>query len=239
MSNLKSAILSLIRADAVTRVWVPTDFAAFGSRDAVDKTLQRLVSDGELRRIDRGLYDKPTISRLTKRPTSPDYRAVVEAIARRDQLRLLVDSLTAANDLGLTDAVSTRVTIHTDARRRAVKLDNLLIEFKQTAPSRLYWAGRPAMRVVQALYWLKDALATDRQGILSKLSKLLADPAHGEAVRKDLLEGFSALPAWMQSLVRELPRCDPKTASAIVFQQLKAGENSKRPHSKSAIGEAA
>jgi hypothetical protein len=37
-----------------------------------------------------------------------------------------------------------RVTIHTDTRRRAIQLDKLTIEFKQTAPSRLYWAGRPA-----------------------------------------------------------------------------------------------
>lgn len=237
MSDLKSSVISLVKADGANHVWVPTDFAALGSRDAVDKTLQRLVHDGELRRIDRGLYDRPTINRLTKRPTNPDYRAVVDAIARRDQLRLLVDGMTAANDLGLTDAVPARVTIHTDARRRAVKLDKLVIEFKQTAPSRLYWAGRPAMRVVQALHWLKDILATDRQRILSKLSKLLADPVHGDSVRKDLLEGFSTLPTWMQSLVRELPRCDPKTAIATGLKQPQTSENAKRPRSKRAIGE--
>ena len=67
----------------------------------------------------------------------------------------------AANDLGLTDAVPARVTIYTDTRRRSIKLDKLLIEFKHAAPSRLYWAGRPAMRVVQALYWLKDTLSSD------------------------------------------------------------------------------
>lgn len=239
MSDLKSAVLSLVIADGASRVWVPTDFAAFGNRDAIDKTLQRMVRDGELRRIDRGLYDRPTINRLTQRPTSPDYRAVVDAIARRDQLRLLVDGMTAANDLGLTDAVPARVTIHTDARRRAVKLDNLVIDFKQTAPSRLYWAGRPAMRVVQALYWLKDTLATDRQRILSKLSKLLEDPAHGDAVRKDLLEGLSMLPTWMQSLVRELPGCDPQTAKASVLKRPKASASAKRPRSKSAIREGA
>ncbi|MDO9202485.1 MAG: DUF6088 family protein [Hydrogenophaga sp.] len=228
MSNLKSAVVSLVKTGEPSHVWVPTDFSAFGSRDAVDKTLQRLVHDGELRRIDRGLYDRPTINRLTQRPTSPDYRAVIDAIARRDQLRMLVDGMTAANDLGFTDAVPARVTVHTDARRRAVKLDNLIIEFKQTAPSRLYWAGRPAMRVVQALYWLKDTLVTDRPRILSKLSALLADPIHGDVVRKDLLEGFSTLPTWMQNLVRELPGCNP-TASA----------NAKRPRPKSVIGEAA
>lgn len=238
MSDLKSAVVSLFKADGPSHVWVPTDFAAFGSRDAVDKTLQRMVRDGELRRIDRGLYDRPTINSLTKRPTSPDYRAVVDAIARRDKLRLLVDGMTAANDLGLTDAVPARVTIHTDSRRRAVKLDKLVIEFKQTAPSRLYWAGRPAMRVVQALHWLKDTLATDRQRILNKLSKLLAEPVHGNAVRKDLLEGFSTLPAWMQGLVRELPGCDPKTATAPVLKRAQTGGSAKSPRLKSAIGEA-
>ncbi|CAM3822363.1 DUF6088 family protein [Polaromonas hydrogenivorans] len=238
MSDLKSAVLSLIKADGPGHVWVPTDFAAFGNRDAIDKTLQRMVRDGELRRVDRGLYDRPTINRLTKRPTSPDYRAVVDAIARRDQLRLLVDGMTAANDLGLTDAVPARVTIHTDARRRSVKLDNLVVEFKQTAPSRLYWAGRPAMRVVQALHWLKDTLATDRQRILSKLSKLLADTVHGDAVRKDLLEGFGTLPTWMQNLVRELPGCDPKTATATVLKRPQTSVGAKRPRSKRAIGEA-
>lgn len=210
MSDLKNHISSLIAAAGPSHIWVPTDFAQFGTRDAIDKTLQRMVQAGDLRRIDRGLYDHPTVSSLTKRPTTPDYRIVVDAIARRDQLRLLVDGMTAANDLGMTDAVPARVTIHTDARRRSIQLDNLVIEFKLTAPSRLYWAGRPAMRVVQALHWLKDTLATDRDRILSRLAQVLADPVHGPTICQDLLDGFSMLPAWMQSLVRELPGCNPQ-----------------------------
>lgn len=214
MSDLKSIIAAQIDAAGPSHVWVPTDFAQLGNRDAIDKTLQRMVQAGDLRRIDRGLYDKPTLNRLTKRPTTPDYRAVVEAIARRDQLRLLVDGMTAANDLGLTDAVPARVTIHTDARRRAIQLDKLTIDFKQTAPSRLYWAGRPAMRVVQALHWLKDTLVSDRDRILRRLAQVLADPTHGAAIRQDLIDGFGAMPAWMQSLVRELPGCDQQLAAA-------------------------
>lgn len=140
---------------------MPTDFAYLSSRDSIDKTLQRMVLAGELRRIDRGLYDRPKLNRLNKRYTTPDCRAVLEAIARRDNLRLLVDGMTAANDLGLTDAVPARVIIHSDTRRRAVQLDNLTIDFKQTAPSCLYWAGRLAMRIVQALYWLKDTLPSE------------------------------------------------------------------------------
>lgn len=222
MSNLKSIIAVQIDAAGPGQVWVPTDFAQLGNRDVIDKTLQRMVQAGDLRRIARGLYDKPTLNRLTKRSTTPDYRAVVEAIARRDQLRLLVDGMTAANDLGLTDAVPAHVTIHTDARRRAIQLDKLTIDFKQTAPSRLYWAGRPAMRVVQALHWLKDTLVSDRDRILRRLAQVLAEPTHGAAIRQDLIDGFSALPAWMQSLVRELPGCDPQLAVAKT-PQLRSG----------------
>ena len=214
MSDLKTQITQLVAAAGGSRVWVPTDFAQLATRDAVDKTLQRLVAGGELRRIDRGLYDKPVPNKLTHRPNPPDYRAVVEAIARRDRLRLLVDGMTAANDLGLTDAVPARVTIHTDARRKTVTLDNLTIEFKPTAPSKLYWAGRPAMRVVQALHWLKDAIGSDSDHIVRKLGRVISDPIQGEAIRKDLLEGFSALPIWMQTVVRELPGCDPNEVIA-------------------------
>ncbi|AMP02085.1 MULTISPECIES: DUF6088 family protein [Collimonas] len=223
MSVLKSHISTLIEAAGPGQVWVPTDFAQLGNRDAIDKTLQRMVLAEELRRIDRGLYDRPKWNNLTKRPTSPDYRAVVEAIARRDQLRLLIDGMTAANDLGLTNAVPARVTIHTDTRRRTVQLDNLTVEFKQTAPSRLYWAGRPAMRIVQALHWLKDTLTSDRSLVLNKLTKVLDDPIHGAAIRQDLLDGFNVLPAWMQNLVRELPRCDPQVLSTATRQSPSAG----------------
>lgn len=222
MSELKSNIAALIEAAEPGQVWVPTDFAQLGGRDAIDKTLQRMVQAGLLRRIDRGLYDRPSINSLTKRPATPDYRAVVEAIARRDHLRLLVDGMTAANDLGMTNAVPARVTIHTDTRRRAVQLDKLTIEFKQTAPSRLYWAGRPAMRIVQALYWLKDTLTSERSSILNKLTKVLADPVHGPAIRQDLLDGFKVLPTWMQSLVRELPGCDPQVALTATRQSPEA-----------------
>jgi Family of unknown function (DUF6088) len=70
------------------------------------------------------------------------------SIARRDQTRVVMDGLTAANDLGFTTAVPARVSVLTDARLRPVHLGNQQIRFKTVAPSRLYWAGRPAVRIV-------------------------------------------------------------------------------------------
>jgi hypothetical protein len=117
---------------------------------------------------------------------------------------MLVDGITAANDIGLTDAVPARVVVHTDARRHSLRLDNLVIEFKRAAPRRLYWAGRPAMRVVQALHWAKDMLSSDRDRIAARINKILADPKNGPAIRADLEAGFGTLPIWMQEFVRSL-----------------------------------
>jgi Family of unknown function (DUF6088) len=203
-SPIKAKILKRIAPKHASRVWTPDDFAHLASRDLVDKTLQRLAKAGVLRRIDRGLYDQPRINSLTQKPTGPDYREILDALTRRDQVRMLVDRLTAANDLGLTDAVPAHVVVHTDGRRRSISVDNLTIDFKLTAPSKLYWAGRPGMRVVQALHWTKDLGSDDRDGVLTRLAAVLADPVHGPAIRKDLEAGLKTVPSWMQSMIRRL-----------------------------------
>ena len=145
-------------ATSPDEVWTPGDFADLGSRAAVDKTLQRLVTAGDLRRVDRGLYDQPRKNELTGRPAVPDYRAVIRAVTRRDQERALIDGMTAANDLGLTTAVPARIEVLVDAQLKSIKLGSQEVHFKFAAPSRLYWADRPAMRVVQALHWMQEFL---------------------------------------------------------------------------------
>ncbi|MER9375463.1 DUF6088 family protein [Mesorhizobium sp. M0491] len=117
-------------------VWTPGDFADLGSRSAVDKTLQRLAAAGELRRIDRRLYDRARTNNLTGRATVPDCRAVIRAVMRRDRARAVVDGMTAANDLGLTTAVPARIEVLVDARLKPIKLGTQEIHFKYAAPTR-------------------------------------------------------------------------------------------------------
>ncbi|MEZ2410414.1 DUF6088 family protein [Bosea sp. RCC_152_1] len=197
----------MARIDATpAEVWTPADFADLASRAAIDKTLQRLVAAGELRRIDRGLYDKPRKSNLTGKPAVPDYRAVIRAVTRRDQARVVVDGMTAANDLGLTTAVPARIEVLIDARLKPITLGKQVIHFKSAAPSRLYWAGRPGMRVVQALYWMQDMMSTedDLRSVENELRRLLTAPKHGKEIREDLRAGLSAMPIWMQDFLRPL-----------------------------------
>jgi len=200
-------LLDRLRArvdDAPRQVWTPADFADIGGRAAVDKALQRMVTSGQLRRIQRGLYDKPSQNALTGKSTVPDYRAVIDAIARRDQVRWLIDGMTAANTLGLTNAVPAKIEVLVDARLKPVTLDNQKIVFKQAAPSRLYWAGRPGMYLVQALHWLHDVMSSDEEqaAVQSAVRRLLASHETGPALLDDLKSGFAATPIWMQDILR-------------------------------------
>lgn len=210
------------------KVWTPVDFLDLGPRAAVDKSLQRLTANGQLSRIDRGLYYRADTNRLTGKPTTPGVRAIVDAIARRDQTRVVVDGMTAANDLGLTTAVPARVVVLTDARLRPIQIGNQRIVFQTVAPSRLYWAGRPAMRVVQALYWLQDLLGSDDAQIVQRLAAILEDPAHGNSIRDDLRQGIHTLPIWMQSIVRQL-LSDQGDKRGIVADGRRGQENRATP----------
>lgn len=216
--DLRNLVLDRILSDSSV-VWTPGDFADLGSRAAVDKTLQRLATVGELRRVDRGLYDRKRRNPLTGQPAVPDYRAVIQAVARRDRVRVLIDGMTAANDLGLTTAVPARIEVLVDARLKPIRVgDSQEIRFRTAAASRLYWAGRPGMRVVQALYWLQDLLGNqeERERVIAQLRRILDDPKHGDVIRDDLRAGLSALPIWMQEFLRDLivSSADSKTAAA-------------------------
>lgn len=205
-TSIVTAIRDRIAGPRQPRVWTAEDFADLGARAAIDQALHRLMASGKIRRIARSLYDLPGTNRITGKPTSPDPRAVIDALARKGNVRILVDGITAANDLGLTDAVPARIEVLTDGRLQSIKLGNLTLDFHYAAPSRLFWAGRPAMRFVQALHWLRDMLSSDDGALRRRLISILRNPEHGQAIRDDLRAGFSALPEWMRVIVRDLLR---------------------------------
>jgi hypothetical protein len=127
---------------------------------------------------------------------------------------MLIDGMTAANDLGLTNAVPGKVIVHTDARIKPIQIGNLIIQFKLASPSKLIWADRPAMRVVQALHWLKDGIKqkdpSTQADIKATLSRVFSDPKVGPNIQRDLKKDLSHLPAWMHSLLQGLSKDSPQ-----------------------------
>lgn len=211
-SDTLNRIRDRIAKTAPSGVWSRADFLDIGTPNAVEKALQRLVNRGDIRRPYRGLYDKPGISRLTGKMVFPPRSSFIDAIARRDKLRILVDGMTAANDIGLTTAIPARTTIHADTYPRTIEIEAnagdpkatkpviYTLDFKRISAKTAFWAGRPAMRIVQALNWFRD----DRSSLEPAVSGIvhhLAQSSQRAAILQDLRENIQALPAWMYPVV--------------------------------------
>lgn len=199
-SSIDAAVSRRVQRAAVGAVFTPALFAKTGSRAAVDKALQRLVGRGALRRLARGLYDKPRDDPLLG-TLWPSVDEVVKALIGRDRLRLQPTGAYAANLLGLSEQVPARVEFLTDGTSRAVQVGPMRIVLKRTTPRQMAAAGRSSGLVIQALRALgPEHIGADR---IAHLRRTL--PA-GE--RRALLDDLALAPTWLRPFLRELAKTD-------------------------------
>lgn len=192
----------LRRSAAHGRGWAftPQDFADVGDPRVVGMALTRLLRAGKIRRIARGLYDRPHDHPLLGQ-TGATADTVVAAVARKKNLRLVPSAAVAANQLGLSTQVPAQMVYHTDGAPAKVQLGKLTIEFRRNSGRRLALAGRASGLVAQALRNLGKGKVTAAH------LQILRAGLTGDA-RKQLNEDVIRVPAWMRPYFRELTRSD-------------------------------
>jgi hypothetical protein len=94
-------------------------------------------------------------------------------------VHILVDGMNAANALGLSVVVPAQMAVHTGGGLSPVDLGNFTIQCRLTSASKLYWADRPTMPLVQALYWLRATLAENSDVITTRIKRLFLSSASG------------------------------------------------------------
>lgn len=215
-SDVKDRIYERILRGSPKGVWSRNDFLDLGTQFAVEKALQRLLAAHQIRRPHRGLYDKPTTSSLTGGLVFPPRSSFVDAIARRDKLRVLIDGLTAANDLGLTTAVPAKTVIYANTYPRTIEINANMgdtpekqpviyrLEFKRISAINEFWAGRPGMRVVQALAWYRDHARVKSEELVNGIVHALERDPNGTRAIGDVVQNISATPSWMHPIIRQI-----------------------------------
>ena len=148
--SLESNMLARIRISGRGSVFVPGDFLDLGSRQGVDFALHRLVKQGVLRRLARGLYDYPK-SHPQLGILSPSVDAIAKALAGRDRLRIQPSGAYAANLLHLSEQVPAKAVFLTDGPSRRLKIGASEIVLKRTTPRAMAAAGRMSGLVIQGL----------------------------------------------------------------------------------------
>lgn len=180
--------------------WVGTakDFLDIGTRTAIDKALSRLAGRGDIRRLGRGLYDLPRHSPALRRDAPAKVDAVVDAVARRDGIRIMPDDIVAANRLGLTNAVPARNTYITNGSSRTIKAGNWRIRLKHANPAMMSFSGSKSAAAVQAMHWLGRDLAARADTVEILRGRLDAD------AKRDLARGMNRLPRWAAAVASQV-----------------------------------
>ena len=158
--------------------------------------LHRLVKAGTIRRIRRGLYDLPRSHPITGQ-TAPNIMGTVRALMEGSLAQWQFTGAYAANALGLSDQVPSKIIILTDGVPRRVSLGKLALVFRRVAPRNLLGAGRRAGLVIQALRHLRTSPEMS-QHVARLKTTLDAD------TKRDLASLAPKLTAWMRPLVRQI-----------------------------------
>jgi hypothetical protein len=177
-------------------VFTPAHLADLGTRNAVASAFKRFKAAGTIRQLARGLYDYPVQDPVLG-TVAPSADAIARALVVRDAIRLQPSGAYAANVLGLSEQVPTRIVFLTDGPARKVKIGKREIILQHTTPRNMATAGRKSGTLIHALRYIGKDRVDDT--VLATLRRQI-DAADHPVIREDLRHA----PAWIADILRPL-----------------------------------
>ncbi len=184
-------------------VFTTVDFADVIENSRVGVILSRLEEDGVIRRVMRGIYDKPVYNDFLKEYIAPSPSLVAEALARNFGWTIVPCGDTALNILGLSTQVPATWSYVSDGTYKEYTYDNTTIKFKRTTNKEISKLSYKTALIVQAL----KALGKDNidDTIINKLKNDLTDEEKATA----LLEAKAAT-SWIYEYIKQICKGDEK-----------------------------
>ena len=176
-----------------------TDFLDLGNDADIRKALSGLAARGTIRRVLRGVYDYPRISKLLDSEMGPDLDQVAQALARKSGWRIQPSENTALNQLGLSTQVPAQSVYLSDGPSKTYELGNRQLIFKKRRLKESGFKLRESELVVQAL----KALGQERidAGVCQKLSEKWTPD-----LWQKILRDSKTAPAWVCDVIRKIAK---------------------------------
>src|SRR5258708_111069 len=169
------------------------EFLHLGSVAAVDAALRRLKERDELMSSDRGVCVRPVKTRFGTR--APAAEKVIERFAATRAETVVTHGAAAANSLGLTTQVPTKLVYLTSGRNRKLKLGAQVIEMRHAPQWMLLPSHRAAGEALRALEWIGERRAPEALTVLKQtLSPSTVD---------ELVALRPVLPTWMSRSISQ------------------------------------
>ena len=172
-----------------------SDFPEYHT-EFVGSILSELTTEGMLVKIAHGIYAKPRRSKFGV--VLPSVDKVVQAIATRDNAKVLPSGMTALNALGLSTQVPMNYTYLTTGSERTVNLSNRKVVLKRGVPKNFCYGTRLISLLVQALKALKKENVGESE--LNVIRQLVLKETDKETLIKDV----DMMPAWMKRIIKPM-----------------------------------
>ena len=162
-----------IRNAAEGTVLIGADFADIADTETVRRNLNRLTQAGLIRRILKGVYEKPEYSEMLKEYVAADPEVVAKALARNYHWSIAPCGNTALNLLGLSTQVTAVWSYISDGPYKTYEWDSTKLEFKHRTNKEITGLSYMTILVIQALKTLGKANVTEKtiQILRFRLSK--------------------------------------------------------------------
>ena len=175
-----------------------TDFLDLCTERQAGRVLTELEAKGEIKRLARGIYCKPTVTRFGL--LFPDISKIIEAVAQRDHAQVLPSGYTAANMLGLSSQVPMTYTYITSGSARLLTIDGKTIKLQRAVPRNFAYKTRLAALIVQALK------ATGAENIGTEEISALKKAIDKHPDQESLLSDVTLMPVWIKTIIT--PYCN-------------------------------
>jgi Family of unknown function (DUF6088) len=156
MQTMQTKILRRIERLAPGKAFSAKDFLDIASRTTIDVALAKLATEGKIRRIRRGLYDTPKFNSALGGKLSPDIDEAARAIARRQHWTIVPEGAWAANLLGLSTQVPSKISYLTDGPTKEIQIGRRSIYFRHAGPKVMAGLEGKQALVIQALRHLGE-----------------------------------------------------------------------------------
>lgn len=157
----------------VGSIFVVSDFMHITSYDCANMVLLRMTKAKKLRRIIRGIYEKPDYNEFLGEYIAPSPEKVAQAIARNFGWTIVPCGDTALNALGLSTQIPTVWLYVSDGPYKAYSFDNTTIEFRHTTNKDISKFSYKTSLIIQAI----KALGKEHidNGVIAKLRSKISD----------------------------------------------------------------
>lgn len=177
--------------------FVISDFTNDMDYETAKKSIARLEKKGIIRRVTRGVYDRPKFSQLLNEMVAPDINEVAKAIARSFNWTISASGNTALNLLGLSTQVPSMYEFITSGPSRNYVINGIIIKFTHRADKEIYGFSYKTSLVIQALkQYGREAINSE---LINRISCSLDD-----SEKECLLKEAQQSTIWIYEIVKTI-----------------------------------